>query len=794
MDSVQKKARKENERWMLFAKEDERSLRRMDELQKATKEQETRKLMAVDYDCASNWVYMVRNNEFVKTAPEPAPADMYDQTIVHDHGHDLEPDGMTWSGKLMGMSKQANKREDELTKEKLAKWYFIREGEWRSGEDNRRIALNLLNEDDSENEMEEHWDNKPDMMRLGVVSEEPKVYDLLGGDGENTESGTVGRCFVSSKHLLSRATPVPYTGEITEEIDQLLKAELTRMKAAGIAMSEKEHDDFEHKFINEALKRLRSGVDNRPHARVFFSREMVDEKEAEKAKEPQRNLRSAGQQENPYGARNPYFCNAFPAKDEKGQPRQLPPRAKSPTGRQKQTAASLRVLLLQLKHLLDSTEKAERAEQAKRSMGASSTRKWKFLDLMHWIRRMSVTSPVLNPEVRGKMWSGTSQAIEDFKQVARNTPCSSAASSKSAGSTSSQKRKAERQAAAAKRRKLNDSSVLTEEKLETHEKAEEVMQSSSWNLFAISSELMEKDDGVSEEHERIQQIIFLSVGEWRQEGEKVHGPMAQVLHVMSKKEQEQLLDKLRDWKKKSAGLWGKVAAQAKFPHMANCFNDIPWCPDQDGEVKDWGLTSFQVLVKDLPRSAKAMVTVPEEFKKAQEFPKVPSFLLQNYKSRYQENWAAYLKDELYRSPILRKTPERHMDKIALNMASNLNDLCAVMAHRDFKVQRGDPTIREQVMWRCVFLAKQFGGKLGRKTLNRFQAAVGLKDIDIVYDEEISGYVEKMRQLTCTEDPAPIQGTAPKQTQKEQTRKRVFQLQRSSVLGCHSSDSSDSDQD
>ena len=135
-----------------------------------------------------------------------------------------------------------------------------------------------------------------------------------------------------------------------------------------------------------------------------------------------------------------------------------------------------------------------------------------------------------------------------------------------------------------------------------------------------------------------------------------------------------------------------------------------------------------------------------------------------------------------------------MDKFALNMASNLNDLCAVMAHRDFKVQRGDPTIREQVMWRCAFLAKQFGGKLGTKTLNRFQAAVGLKDIDIVYDEEISGYVEKMQQLTCTEDPAPIQGTALKQTQKEQTRKRVFQLQRSSVLGCHSSDSSDSDQD
>ena len=219
-------------------------------------------IMTFDYDLASDWVDLKRRGVSVfepETRPEVLDTyrQLYDRTIVKDKKD--EPDGMMWPSKLIGMTKQANSEREELTSDGTPRWYFIPEGEFRSGRENAKIAITLLEEDDSENEDTEGVKTQ----ELEVMAIRKKHYLPQHGCSEYQKKGTVGRCFQTSSTLVSRGTPVP---AITREEDDFAKSIADEV----FVDTEGDIEAYNAAYDNSIEERR---VDLNPWARVFFDKE-----------------------------------------------------------------------------------------------------------------------------------------------------------------------------------------------------------------------------------------------------------------------------------------------------------------------------------------------------------------------------------------------------------------------------------------------------------------------------------------------------------------------------------------
>ena len=192
---------------------------------------------------------------------------MLDQRIVKEIS--LEPDGMKWPAKFICMGSQENDEEEEKDEHGKAQWFFKPEGPYRSGDENRQMAVCVLGEDDSDNEDLDNLITSD----LSNVAGGKKWYSKLRGYNEHNSEGTVSRSFQSSKTLVSRATPM-----LNPSKEQVQRSQDVMAAALAANDTHAQANAKRNAVLAEAIT-----VEMNPVARVFFDIQVVRDKEKAKS-------------------------------------------------------------------------------------------------------------------------------------------------------------------------------------------------------------------------------------------------------------------------------------------------------------------------------------------------------------------------------------------------------------------------------------------------------------------------------------------------------------------------------
>ena len=679
-------------------------------------------LMTLDYDLASNWAD-TKPEDFVNTGP-PKPKGLLDFSIVHAKGDPLEPDGMSWPARFMGMSKQRNSEAAEKGPEGGNLWFFLPEGFWRTGEQNRSMALTLLGEDDSENEDEE----QEDTVRLAAMANKDADYLRDSLAHENKTSGTTARCFSPSGQLLSRATPVlsKENTAISQRAREYVTAE--NLKKAREEGEEEIPEEPQASDVEAWKAKIPTLLDFRTSPRVFFSADAAIANDEDRKTVTREDLRESTR--NPYHAEHNGMKFEYKAPNNPKYPkRSTSPDRNDPPG----SAGSVRQALRNVQDFLEKEETADKQHKTNvkpsgQHVDLLSTRQELFTDALKWFRRLAVTPHELGPEARTAVFNKAFQCLELFERTVEDLRKVQSRDLGSVGNPSG-------------------SDLPPKPTPPESVKSADTLESSEFDLLKIRDFARKNSSEIEWLNQRstyigkIMNIVLGAVDRLIAADTKGRDQMSRAFRVISKAELEEIYFKMEKWQLQIAGILPNLKVWAKLDHLKPCFQPVPWAPQLDGDRESWGVTSYQVDRNDMRGSAQNMTKVPDQdLDTSLPRPGLEKcFLVEHCGGRYGSDWVSYLASVLGEAPLLRESPWGEAGHTATNMACNLMDFLTEMQGDPWQSHLLDNIIRKEVMERCGYLSNHWAEYLGPDATGRFKAVVGAITIEEARSQEYQRY-------------------------------------------------------